>query len=152
MISCSSTSRLAEYMVFVGLLFFSPPPLTSRPSALPHSLSLERAVVGSQHGAMGDKDFPDYATREVPLPLFGLGHDRACTSPTVGKPDFVRCLHPNSAFAMAPLNFFLFFLSFFFFSIFNPSKPCLMSDFIYATFIFSIFIDRYPSCAVICFH
>ena len=42
-------------MVSVGLLFPSPPPLTFRPSALPQSLSVERAAVGSQRGAMVDK-------------------------------------------------------------------------------------------------
>jgi len=34
----------------------------------------------SQHGAMVDKAYLlDYATHEVPLPLFGLGHDWTCT-------------------------------------------------------------------------
>ena len=33
----------------------------------------------NRRGAMADKARPlDYATHEVPLPLFGLGHDRAC--------------------------------------------------------------------------
>jgi len=91
MISCLSTSRLAEYMVVVGLLFLSPPPLTSRPSALPYSPSVERAVVRNQRGAMVDKvHLLDYATHEVPLPLFGLGHDWVCIFrgaplPPVGK-------------------------------------------------------------------
>ena len=62
-------------MVAVGLLSLSPAPLTSCPSALPHPPSVERVVVGSQRGAMVDKVHLDYATHEVPLPLFGLGHD-----------------------------------------------------------------------------
>ena len=79
-------------MVSVGVLFLSLP-LTSRSSALPHSPPVDsrRAVVGSQRGAMVDKGhLIDYTTHEVPLPLFGLGHDRACTFcgaplPLVGK-------------------------------------------------------------------
>jgi len=50
-------------MVSVGLLFLSPPPLTSRPSVLPHSPFVEKIVVGSQRGAMVDKmHFFGYAT------------------------------------------------------------------------------------------
>ena len=59
-----------------------PPISFSSPTyiSLPDSPSVERAVVGSQHGPMVDKArLLDYATHEVPLPLFGLGHDRACT-------------------------------------------------------------------------
>ena len=97
-------------MVSVGLLFLSPPPLTSRPSVLPHSPSVEKVVVGSQRGAMVDKvHLLGYATHGVPLPLFGLGHDWACRLWSASTPlwasvssrvHFVRRLHPNSAFAM----------------------------------------------------
>ncbi len=114
MISCSSSPRLVEYMSAVDLLFLSPPPLTSRPSALPHSPPVDRAVVGNQRRSMVDKvHLLDYATHEVPLPLFGLGHDWACTFcgaplPHCGQAmpsmssrvHIVKCLHPNSALAM----------------------------------------------------
>jgi len=72
----SSTSRLAGYMVPISLLFPSLPllALTSRPSALTYSPSVERAIVVEPWSF-----FLDYATHEVPLPLFGLGHDWACT-------------------------------------------------------------------------
>ena len=60
-------------MVSVCLLFPSPL-LTSRPLA--PTLS---TVVGSQYGPMVNNAYLlDYAMHEVPLPLFGLGHDRAC--------------------------------------------------------------------------
>ena len=71
---------MQNYMVSIGPFFLSPPPLTTRPSALPHSPSVERAVVSSQRVAMvGKAHLLDYATHEVPLPLFGLGYDWACT-------------------------------------------------------------------------
>jgi len=50
----------------------------SHPSVLPHSPSVEKAVVCNQRGAMVDKPhLLDYAMHEVPLPLFSLGHDWA---------------------------------------------------------------------------
>jgi hypothetical protein len=62
-------------------------PLSLRPlhscPALQHSNTrriFERAVVGSQCRAMvGKAHLLDYPTHEVPLPLFGLGYDWACT-------------------------------------------------------------------------
>ena len=66
-------------MVSVGLLFLSPPPLTSRPSVLPHSPSVEKVVVGSQRGAMVDKvHFLGHATHSATV-LTRVGHDWACT-------------------------------------------------------------------------
>ena len=72
---------------------YSPPPLTSCPSALRNVCRLV-----------------DYTTPEVPLSLFGLGHDWACTFrgaplPRCGQaraPEFtfVKRLNPNSASAM----------------------------------------------------
>jgi hypothetical protein len=46
----------------------------------PSSSSVKRAL-GSQREAMVGKAHQvlDYAALEVPLPLFGLGHDWACT-------------------------------------------------------------------------
>jgi hypothetical protein len=70
----------------------------------------ERAVVSSQCGAtVGKTHLLDYPTHEVPLPLFGLGYDRACTFrgaplPLLGgkhelqSSHFVRRLHPKFGF------------------------------------------------------
>jgi len=74
-------TRFAEYKVFLGLLFLSYLELTPRPPALLHSPFVEKAVVGSRCGAIVGKAHQvlDYVAHEVPLPLFGLGHDWAST-------------------------------------------------------------------------
>ena len=42
--------------------------------------TFERVVVDSQRGTMvGKTRLLDYIAHEVPLPLFGLGYDWACT-------------------------------------------------------------------------
>jgi len=62
----------------------------------------------SQHGAMVDKAYLlDYATHEVPLPLFGLDMHLPWSASTPlwagmsSKVRFVRRLYPNSALAMS---------------------------------------------------
>jgi len=55
-------------------------PFTHCPSALQTFAIFERALVGSQRGAMvGKAHLLDHAAHEVPLPLFGLGYGWACT-------------------------------------------------------------------------
>jgi hypothetical protein len=55
-------------------------PLTHCPSALQTFAIFERALGGSQRGAMvGKAHLLDHAAHEVPLPLFGLGYGWACT-------------------------------------------------------------------------
>ena len=43
-----------------------------------HPQHLLTAIVESQCGAMVSKAHLDYAMHEVPLPLFGFGHDWVC--------------------------------------------------------------------------
>jgi hypothetical protein len=60
---------------------------------------------------VGKADLPDYTAHELPLPLFDLGHDRACTSaerlcPFLGasmssRVQMSKRLYLNSASAMA---------------------------------------------------
>jgi len=98
-------------MVSVGLLFLSPPPLTSRPLVFPHSPSVERlSWVVSVAQAMVDKvHFLGYATHSAtvltrPQPRLGMHLPWSASTPfrasMSSRVHFVRRLHPNSAFAM----------------------------------------------------
>jgi len=97
-------SKLLSYMVSVIFIFLSPPPFISHPSALSKGSSKVVSV-----GLWSVRRiFFDYTAHEVPLPLFGLGYDGACTFrgaplPHVGKHElqslhFVRRLHPKFGF------------------------------------------------------
>jgi len=64
------TIILYPFALFIHPLSFSTPILSI----------FENAVVGSQCGAMvGKTHLFEYTAHEVPLPLFGLGYDWACT-------------------------------------------------------------------------
>ena len=74
-----SSFRLADYMVCVRILSLASQ-LTSHLSAPILPTVIRTARVGSECKVMeGRTHLLDYTTHEVPLPLFGLGHDWACT-------------------------------------------------------------------------
>ena len=67
-------------MVSTTLLSFPPSPLIHRPSALQTLAFFYRAVLAiSVVSVVGKAHLLGYTAHEVPLPLFGLGHDWACT-------------------------------------------------------------------------